>query len=224
MSGLTTQLKNVPLFSTLHNRQIEVLCKVGTIKEYQRGAVIVNQGAIGDTFYVIVSGSVKVTIINEDGREIILAVLSEGDFFGELALMDNEPRSATIVAMDDASLFLLTRNQFRQLVIAHPIVLKNIHKKIYKRLRNANEKIESMAFLDVYGRTVALLQRLAYDQSTKTGNVIEIKNAPTHKELADIVGTARETITRIIKILKNNGNIVSFKRRRIVLREYTKGV
>lgn len=220
MPWLSTQLKNVPLFSTLDNRQLEALCKVGKINEYKRGTIILNQGAIGDTFYIVVSGSVKVTLINEDGREIILAVLKEGGFFGELSLLDNEPTSASVVAMDAVLLFLLTRSQFNQLAITNPAILKNVHKEVCMRLRHANEKIESLAFLDVYGRTIMLIQKLAHERGVKTGNTIVIENAPTHKCLADMVGTTRETITRVIQILKKNGNIVSFKVRKIVLREY----
>src|SRR3989338_10980364 len=154
-----TQLKSVPLFSNLSNRQLDILYKAGVIKKFTRGDVIVYQDDPGDTFYIVVSGRVKVTLLNEDGKEIVLAVLKECDFFGELSLLDNEPRSASVIVMEDATLFLLTQMQFHQLITAHPDILRKVLNEICGRLRHADEKIESLAFLDVYGRTFSVLQQ-----------------------------------------------------------------
>lgn len=216
-----TQLKSVPLFSNLSNRQLDILYKAGVIKKFTRGDVIVYQDDPGDTFYIVVSGRVKVTLLNEDGKEIILSILKGGDFFGELSLLDDEPRSASVLAVEDATLFLLTQRQFHQLITAYPDMLRKVLREMCARLRRADEKIESLAFLDVYGRAFSVLQQLAHDQGIKTRNGIEILNAPTHQELSNMVGASREAITRIIKILKENRNLVSYKGRRLILREYS---
>ena len=215
-----TQLKSVPLFSNLSNRQLDILYKAGVIKKFTRGDVIVYQDDPGDTFYIVVSGSVRVTLLNENGSEIVLSVLKEGDFFGELSLLDNEPRSASVITMEDVTLFLLTRRQFYQLIITYPDILRKVLKEICCRLRNADEKIGSLAFLDVYGRTIRVLQQLAHEQGIKTRNGIEILHAPTHQELSRLVGTSRETVTRILKVLKENRNLISYKGRKLILREY----
>jgi CRP-like cAMP-binding protein len=107
------------------------------------------------------------------------------------------------------------------LIIARPEILGKVLKEICSRLRNTNEKIGSLAFLDVYGRTIRILQQLAHDQGLKTKNGIEILQAPTHQELSSMVGASREAITRIIRILKENRNLVSYKGRRLILREYS---
>ncbi|KXK32346.1 MAG: transcriptional regulator of Crp/Fnr family protein [Candidatus Brocadia sinica] len=214
---LTTRLKNVPLFSSFSDKQLDMLSKVGIIKSLRKDCTIVYQNGPGDSFYIVLSGRVKVTILNENGKEIVLSILQAGDFFGELSLLDNAPRSASVIAVEDTSLFLLTRNRFCQLITDHTDIVKIILREICIRLRNANGKIESFAFLDVYGRTIRVLQQLAHNQGIKTGNSITILNAPSHQELSSMVGTSRETITRIIKILKKNKTLISYKGRKIVL-------
>lgn len=217
--SLNIHLKKVPLFSHLSDEQIGILTKAGIIKGFPRGQVIVYQNDPGDTFYIVVSGRMKVTLLNENGREIVLSTLGEGDFFGELALLDNEPRSASVIAVEESVLFILVRKQFFQLIETHPPVLRKVLKEMCARLRHADEKIESLAFLDVYGRTIRALQQLAHEQGVKTLHGIEIFHAPTHQELSCIVGASREAITRIIKVLKKNRTLVSYKGRKVVLRE-----
>ncbi len=217
--NLNTELKNVPLFSALNERQLDMLYKVGTVKKFTKGYTVVRQGDPGDIFYIVVSGVVKVTLFNKDGKEIVLSVLKSGDFFGELSLLDNEPRSACVIVVEDASLFMLTRNSFYDLITTQTDILKKVLKEICSRLRHADEKIESLAFLDVYGRTVRVLQQLAHDQGVKVENTVEIQHAPTHQELSNIVGTSRETLSRIITLLKGNKNLVSYKGRTVILRE-----
>lgn len=214
-------LKGVPLFSSLSNEQLDLLSGAGALKQYERGCAVVCQNDPGDTFYTVISGSAKVTLLHETGKEIVLSVLTKGAFFGELSLLDDEPRSASVVIVEDALLFLLTRSRFHQLVTTHHDILKKLLKEVCKRLRYADEKIASLAFLDVYGRTLRVLLQLAHDQGAKTGNTFEIPCAPTHEELSHIVGASRETITRIIKVLKENRTLVSYRGRKVVLREYS---
>ena len=217
---LNTHLKGVPLFSNLSDRQLNILYKAGVINKSEKGNIIVHQHEPGDTFYIVISGRAKVTLLNEDGKEIVLSVLKGGDFFGELSLLDNEPRSANVIIVEDTSLFSLTRTQFYQLISARPNILRKVLKEICTRLRDADEKIGSLAFLDVYGRTIRILQQMAHDQGIKTRNGIEILNAPTHQELSGMVGASREAITRIIRILRENKNLVSYNRRKVILKEY----
>ena len=216
---LKMYLKGVPLFCNLNEGQISVLSRIGVIRTFKKGRVIVYQNDPGDSLYIVVSGLVKVTLLNEDGREIVLSILTKGDFFGELALLDNEPRSANVIAVEDTGLFLITRVQFYQLIETHPHILRKVLKEICARLRHADEKIESLAFLDVYGRTVRTLQQLAHDHGIETKDGIEILHAPTHQELSCMVGTTRETITRIITVLKKNKTLVSYKGRKFILKE-----
>ena len=217
---VNTHLKKVPLFGNLTDRQLGILYTAGIIKQFAKGCVIVRQNDPGNTFYIVVSGRAKVTLLNEDGKEIVLSILKKGNFFGELSLLDDEPRSANVIIVEDAVLFSLARTQFYQLITARPDILRKVLRVICSRLRDADEKIGSLAFLDIYGRTIRVLQQLAHDQGIKTRNGIEILNAPTHQELSSMVGASREAITRIIKILRENRNLVSYNRRKVILREY----
>jgi CRP/FNR family transcriptional regulator/CRP/FNR family cyclic AMP-dependent transcriptional regulator len=221
---LKMYLKGVPLFCNLNDGQISVLSRISVITPFKKGRIIVHQKGSGDTFYIVVSGRVKVTLLNEDGREIVLSFLTKGDFFGELAILDNEPRSANVIAVEDTGLFLITRAQFYQLIETHPHILRKVLKEICARLRHADEKIESLAFLDVYGRTVRTLQQLAHNHGIETKGGIEILHAPTHQELSCMVGTSRETVTRIITVLKKNKTLVMYKGRKLILRRYADGL
>ena len=113
---LKTHLKDVPLFSNMNDDQLAVLAQTGAIRRFAKGQIIVNQSSPGNTFYIVISGHVKVALLHEDGREIALSHLSEGNFFGELSLLDNDPRSSSVIAAEDATLFMLPRKQFYQLI------------------------------------------------------------------------------------------------------------
>lgn len=221
MIPLSAQLKGVPLFSSLSDDQLDMISRTGALKRYPKGRLVVQQSSPGDTFYVVVSGCVKVTLLSKDGKEIILSVLKNSDFFGELSLMDNEPRSANVIVAEDSTLFLLTQKQFHQLITTYPDILKKIMKELCTRLRRADEKIGGLAFLDAYGRTISVVLQLAHERGIKTKNGgIEISYAPTHQELSNMVGVSRETITRIIKVLKANKTLISYRGRKVVLRRY----
>jgi CRP-like cAMP-binding protein len=218
---LKTHLKDVPLFSNLNDAHLAALARTGNMKRFSKGQIIVNQSSPGNTFYIVISGQVKVALLHEDGKEIILTLLSEGNFFGELSLLDNDPRSASVIAAEDAALFILTRKQFYQLITDNPRILEKIIKEMCRRLRRADEKINSLAFLDVYGRTLIVLQQLARYQGVSTKHGIEIHHAPTHQELSGMVGTSRETVTRVIAMLKKNKTVIMYKGRKLIMRKYT---
>ncbi len=216
---LVAQLKRVPLFGDLSDSQLGTLVNAGIVKHYVKGSIIVRQTDTGNTFYTVVSGQAKVVLLNPDGKEIVLSLLKDGDFFGELSLLDDEPRSASVIVLKDATLFLITRTQFYKLITTHAGILKKVLKEIVTRLRIADEKIASLAFLDVYGRTIQILRQLAIERGKKTAFGIEIINAPTHQELAGMVGASREAITRIIQVLKKNKNLISYREGKVVLRQ-----
>lgn len=214
-------LKDVPLFGAMNDTQLAALARTGNMKRFSKNQIIVNQSSPGNTFYIVITGQVKVALLHEDGKEIILTLLGEGDFFGELSLLDNDPRSASVVAAECTTLFTLSRRQFYQLITANPRILESIIKEMCRRLRRADEKINSLAFLDVYGRTLIVLQQLARYQGATTKHGIEIHHAPTHQELSGMVGTSRETVTRVITVLKKNKTILLYKGRKLIMRKYT---
>ncbi|MFC1541456.1 Crp/Fnr family transcriptional regulator, partial [Candidatus Latescibacterota bacterium] len=161
----------------------------------------------GDTLFIILKGKVKVTTFSESGKEVIFSILSEGDFFGDMSLMDGKPRSATVISIEDSELRLIRRNDFIKLVEKHPRIALKLLEELTSRLRKADERIESLAIHDVTGRLAGVLLQLAEEFIDTKDKSVLIKSRPTHQELANMVGTTRETVTRILKQLENKNYI-----------------
>lgn len=206
-------LKAIPLFR--HLGEEELLALAGLLRErvLAKGTVIVTQGDPGDTLFLIADGQVKVAVFGEDGREVILSVLTEGRFFGEMALLDDEPRSAHVIAMTDASLWQLRRDDFRSRLRASPDLAIAMLRELSRRLRQADETIASLALLDVNGRIAHLLLGMAREEG---GNRITRKM--THATIAQMVGASRETVSRTMRSLAIRGVIV-MNRKEIVIQD-----
>jgi len=157
---------------------------------------------------VLRKGRVKVVLIGEDGREVILGVLEPGAHFGELALIDDQPRSAHVIAMDDAHLLILRREDFRRRVEANPSVAWALLTELSRRLRRADQKIGGLVLLDVPGRIARLLLDLAQESGGPT-----IEKALTHQTIAQMIGASRETVSRAMKEFQDQGLIVVERRR-----------
>ena len=196
-------LRRIPLFSSLKDDELEAIYKLSYIRKCTKDSVILLENEGGDTLFIIISGKVKVTTFSESGKEVIFSILSEGDFFGDMSLMDGKPRSATVISIEDSVLRLLRRNDFIKLVEEHPRIALILLEELTARLRKADERIESLAILDVTGRVAGILLQLADERGEKTDKSVLIKSRPTHQELANMVGTTRETVTRVLKQLEN---------------------
>jgi CRP-like cAMP-binding protein len=157
-------LRKVPLFSGLSETDLSAFADLTRERSYPKGSVIVFEDDPGDALFLVAAGQVKVVLIAEDGREVILSVLGEGSFFGEMAVIDEEPRSAHVIAMEDSSLLVLRREDFHARLRNSPEVAISLLKEISRRLRRADEKIGSLVLLDVNGRVAHLLLRMADDE------------------------------------------------------------
>ncbi|MFL5471892.1 MAG: Crp/Fnr family transcriptional regulator, partial [Gemmatimonadales bacterium] len=142
-------LRKVPLFSGLSESDLAAFADLTRERSYPKGSVIVFEDDPGDALFLVAAGQVKVVLIAEDGREVILSVLGEGSFFGEMAVIDEEPRSAHVIAMDESSLLVLRREDFHARLRNSPEVAISLLKEISRRLRRADEKIGSLVLLDV---------------------------------------------------------------------------
>jgi CRP-like cAMP-binding protein len=180
-------------------------------KAYPRGSVILFENDPGDALFIVREGRVKVVLIGEDGREVILGVLGVGDHFGELSLIDNQPRSAHVIAMEDSNLLVLHRDDFRRRVETSPVVALALLTELSRRLRRADEKIGGLVLLDVPGR----IARLLLDLSEQAGGPT-IEKPLTHQTIAQIIGASRETVSRAMKEFQDAGWI-TVQRRRITV-------
>ena len=200
-------LKKIPLFSTLRNEELEAINMVTILKRFLKDQIILLENEEGDTLFIINKGKVKVTSFSENGKEVIFSIMYDGDFFGDMSLLDGKPRSASVVALEDSEVRLIRRHDFIKLLEKHPGIGLRLLEELTSRLRKADERIESLALLDVTGRIAGILLQLANDKSTVTAEGTVIKSRPTHQELANMTGTTRETVTRILKQLERKGYI-----------------
>ena len=212
MTAQTTDfLATIPLFSGLQPDELTRFAELTRERAYPKGSVILFQDDPGDSLFVLRQGRVKVVLIGEDGREVILGVLEPGAHFGELALIDDQPRSAHVIAMDDAQLLILRREDFRRRVEANPSVAWALLTELSRRLRRADQKIGGLVLLDVPGRIARLLLDLANEAGGPT-----IEKALTHQTIAQMIGASRETVSRAMKEFQDQG-LITVERRRIAV-------
>lgn len=202
-------LATVPLFSGLQRDEIQKFADLTRERAYPKGSVILFQDDPGDSLFVLRAGRVKVVLIGEDGREVILGVLEPGAHFGELALIDDQPRSAHVIAMDDSQLLILRREDFRRRVEANPTVAWALLTELSRRLRRADVKIGGLVLLDVPGRIARLLLDLADEAGSDA-----IDKPLTHQTIAQMIGASRETVSRAMKEFQDAG-LITVERRRI---------
>lgn len=200
-------LRQVPLFSGLDDEDMQSLIGAVTRRKYPKDAVIFFESDPGDAMFMILGGRVKVTILSDDGREIILSILGDRDFFGEMALLDNEPRSATAIAVQETEVAVIHQKDFLSIVEKRPRVAINLLSALSDRLRKANHQIGSLALLDVYGRVAGVLLEMARDTGIRLKDGRIRFRRPTHQEIANMIGATRETVSRTISDLHRQGYI-----------------
>lgn len=206
-------LRKVPLFEGLSDADLQAFSELCRERGYPKGSVIVFEDDPGDAMYLVADGQVKVVLIAEDGREVILTVLGPGSFFGEMAVIDEEPRSAHVIAMEESSLLVLRREDFHARLKQSPHVAIALLRELSRRLRRADEKIASLVLLDVNGRVANLLLRMAEEE-----NADRITRRLTHHTIAQMIGSSRETVSRTMRNLVDRG-VIEVSRRQIVLKD-----
>ncbi|MCX5760223.1 MAG: Crp/Fnr family transcriptional regulator [Gemmatimonadetes bacterium] len=207
MSTISAFLATVPLFRSLDAAERERFVELVREKQYPKGSVILFEDDPGDALFVVRSGRVKVVLLADDGREVILGLLGVGEHFGELSLIDDRPRSAHVIAMEESSILVLRRDDFRRRVEASPVVAWALLQELSRRLRRADEKIGSLVLLDVPGR----IARMLLDSAQECGNDL-IEKPLTHQTIAQVIGASRETVSRALREFQEQGWVTSERR------------
>ncbi|HKR52543.1 MAG TPA: Crp/Fnr family transcriptional regulator [Pseudonocardiaceae bacterium] len=209
-------LAEVPLFRALSQEGISAAARAGLSRIYVPGQIICHQGDSGDHLYAVIDGLVKVVFTSERGDEMVLNILGPGEIFGELALLDGAPRSASVVTLKSTSLYLLPRRQLVELMSSNPGLADEFLKLIGKLVRKLTEKAGDLAFLDLGGRLVKLLLQL----STKDGHVhgVVLDGGLTQTDLAGMIGASRPAVNRALQSLATRG-LIAIEGRTIVLRD-----
>ena len=198
-------LRNIPLFSGLDESELERLSKVAVRRRAARGEQVVRAGEDAETLIVMLTGRAKVTNFDEEGREIILAWLSPGEFFGEMGLIDGSPRSANVVAVEPCELLVLGKHEFQRCMQDNFQVVQKLMQILVRRLREADRNIESLALLDVYGRVARLLLDMSEDDSGKR----VVRQKISKQDMARMIGASREMVSKVMRDLEVGGYIIS---------------
>ena len=214
-------LRLVPIFSELDDEIIEKLVSLGRIKEYDKDAIIFLENETGNAMFIIIEGKVKVSRVSDDGREVILSILDEADFFGEMALLDGQARSANIIAIEKSKLFIIQRKDFIDLLAQHPNVSVSLLQELTKRIRIADMKIKSLSLKDAEGKVASVILQLADDMGKIRHGAVEIERLPMQQDLANMAGTSRETISRVMNTFKKKG-FIELDGNKLKIIDYTK--
>ena len=205
-------LKNAAIFEELEERDFARISACGVRKEYKKGEIILIEEESGSALFVIVDGEVKVVRIGDDGREVILSILGPSDIFGEMALLDGEARSASVVALDHADLFMIHRKDFLALLHEYPSIAISLLRHLTLRLRRADALIKSLSLKDAYHRVGYVVLQFADERGKIKQGKVEVGNLPVQQEIANMAGTTRETVSRTfskmekLKLINVNGN------------------
>jgi len=209
MQGQGPIFRKFALFAELDDRELASVANAAKTRRYAKDDVVFHADESGDVFCVIKEGQVKVTMISPEGKEIILSMLGPGDFFGEMALLDDEPRSATVIATEPLEVVTIWRSDFLQILSENFSLTKKVLAELSQRLRNASNRIESLATMDVYGRLARFFLDLARDQGKILDNGYVAVIRPTHQAIANMIGTSRETVSRLIHDLMKQNLLLS---------------
>ena len=196
-------LKNIPLFSNLAESDLAILCSHAVTKKFSKNTIIINEGDETDSLYVILSGKVKVFLSDEQGKEIILNIEGPGEHFGEIALLDEAPRSASVMTLEPSSFLIISKADFKDCLAKNPNIAIGLIKELTSRIRMLTGNVKGLALRDVYGRVAETLLNLAAEEN----GTLTISERPTQQELANMVGASREMVSRILKDLTIGGYI-----------------
>ncbi|MCB0834576.1 MAG: Crp/Fnr family transcriptional regulator [Bacteroidetes bacterium] len=194
-------LTKVPIFSTLESHDLKQIIAVTHHRHYPKDSVILIEEEEGHTMFIVMSGLVKISRISDEGKEVILAVMGEGDFFGELSLLDGHARSANVTVLQEADMLLIHRDDFLSLLREFPQIAIELLKVLAWRLRKSDTQIKSLSLKNAMGKVAGTIFRLAEDIGVQTDNSVVIPSLPTQQDLANMAGTSRETISRILQRL-----------------------
>jgi CRP/FNR family cyclic AMP-dependent transcriptional regulator len=210
-------LKTIPLFSELSDTDLREISKVAVRQYYKKDNMILIEEEVGSTMFIILEGRVKISRLSDEGREVILSILSEGDFFGEMSILDGQNRSANVVTAEDSVIMVVHREDFLQMMHDYPQIAINLLKELAHRLRRSDAQIKSLSLQNATGKVASTLLRLADDSGKIYQGQVEIPRLPPQQDLANMAGTSRETISRVLKSLSKKGYLKKEGSRLIIM-------
>lgn len=192
-------METVELFAGLSEVERDLLEKTAVFRNYPKNTVVITEGDAANALYIIQSGRVKVYCSDKTGKEFVVNTQGPGDYFGELSLLDDENRSASVRTMEKSEFMIIYKDDFTGLLDAHPTMYRVLIRNLVRRIRTLTENAKSLALKDVYGRVATMITSMA-DPGGETGTGF-IEDRLTQQDIADRVGASREMVARILKDL-----------------------
>jgi CRP/FNR family cyclic AMP-dependent transcriptional regulator len=207
-------LEDVAIFSGLNPAELELLEHHMVTRSFKKNTIIINEGDEASTFFIIITGAIKVFLSNEEGKEIIINAQGPGDHFGELALLDGAPRSASVITTEKSTIGVISKEDFHHVLSRNTDLALNLIRELTRRVRFLSDNVRTLALMDVYGRVAKVLLGMAQEEDGK----MVINNRPTQQDIANHIGASREMVARILKDL-STGNYITIDGKRLIINE-----
>jgi CRP/FNR family cyclic AMP-dependent transcriptional regulator len=183
-------------------------------RSFQKNTIIINEGDEANSFFIIIKGGVKIFLSNEEGKEIIINAQGPGDHFGELALLDGAPRSASVITTEKSTIGVISKEDFHNILAKNTDLALTLIRELTRRVRLLSDNIRTLALMDVYGRVAKILLGMAEEVDGK----MVINNRPTQQDIANHIGASREMVARILKDL-STGKYITIEGKRLIINE-----
>ena len=213
-------LNSINIFSELSDKECLAFQKFFKPRNYLKNSMIILEEEYGDLVFVVQTGTIKITRVNDEGKEVILALLGPGEIFGELAILDGEARSANALAQENCQLLAINKEDFLEILKNNFSVSYNLMCELAKRLRKSDQQIEALSLSDAEHRIGVSLLNLAEDMGVIRKGKVTIQNLPFQQDIANMAGTSRETVSRVLKLLENK-SMISKVGHTLVIPDYT---
>lgn len=214
-------LQSVSLFWDITEKELGYISEKMVLRNYEIGQLILLEEAEGEQCFFVIKGSVKITRLSKEGREVILAMLNEGDFFGEMSLLDGESRSANVIALEDTEVLTLNRKDFLLVLNDYPQIAIQLLKEMALRLRKSDRQIASLSLSDAEKRIALCILRIADEQGVIKQGHVSIEKAPIQQDIANMSGTSRETVSRALKLLEQE-EFIKRQGRELIIHDYNR--
>ena len=203
MEEILAALEQIPYFADVSAETLRALASKAHVRTFPKNAVVITEGDMAGALYVVLSGKARVFLASAAGKEITLSIQTPGSYFGELSLLDEEPRSTSVMTLEKTVCGLIAKDEFKAWLGAFPDAAPSIIKGLTRRVRALTESTRSLALFDVYGRLSRLLYELAEDVEGRS----VILERPSHQDIASRIGSSREMVSKIMKDLVSGGYV-----------------
>ena len=200
-------LSSVSIFSDLSDSELDNIKTLCQTRKYPKNSMIILEEEMGDVVFIVMSGTVKITRVNDEGKEVILAMLGSGEVFGEMAILDGESRSANALAQENCEVITINREEFLNIIKTNNKVAINLMTEFAIRLRKSDQQIEALSLDDAEHRIGVSILNLAEEMGVIRKGAVTVENLPYQQDIANMAGTSRETVSRVMKIFEDRGLI-----------------